>query len=127
MNWNDWYTDQMDVFRVMQHTENHLTRNVREQVMKAVPCRIYRKDGKTPTMSQTAASVEQTSYLACALGAELHAGDELLIHRGARLGYHLKDVRAFAGEPNPYVEPFGAVMPGLAHQEVALLEQEYVT
>ena len=36
------------------------------------------------------------------------------------------DIRAFAADPNLYYEPFGAVIPGLAHQEIRLLQEERV-
>ena len=53
-------------------------------------------------------------------------GDELLIYRGRGLGQIHQPIRAFAGEPVYYHEPFGAVMPGLAHQEIVLLQKEYL-
>ena len=56
----------------------------------------------------------------------IHEGDELVITRGGRLGHAVDVIRAFAGAPHIYYEPFGAVMPGLAHQEVKLLEEERV-
>ena len=58
---------------------------------------------------------------------DVRAGDELVITRGGRLGKPGPVIRAFAGEPNLYYEPFGAIIPGLAHQEIRLLQQERVT
>ena len=55
---------------------------------------------------------------------DIQAGDQLIIHRGAGLGQTVPDIRAFAADPNLYFEPFGAVLPGLAHMEVRLLQQE---
>ena len=49
-----------------------------------------------------------------------------MIRRGARLGQVRQTVRAFAGDPVYFYEPFGAVLPGLAHQEVGLLQREYL-
>jgi len=126
MNWNDWYTDTMDVFRNVPIKTGSLTRMERQQVHTGIPCRIYTVQPKGPAMSQTAASVSQIDKLACALDSEIHAGDELLIHRGARLGKSFRESRYFAGEPALYPEPFGAVLPGLAHQEIPLLKQELV-
>ena len=57
---------------------------------------------------------------------DIRAGDELLIHRGAVLGKSRQTMRAFAGDPVYFYEPFGAVLPGLAHQEVGLLQKEYL-
>ena len=77
-------------------------------------------------MEATAAHVEQGHWLQCGNEVDIEAGDELLIHRGAVLGKEIKRVRAFASEPNHYFEPFGAVLPGLAHQEIRLLQEERV-
>ena len=46
------------------------------------------------------------------------------VEKAARLGYALQETRYFAGDPDLYYEPFGAVLPGLAHQEITLLSQE---
>lgn len=51
---------------------------------------------------------------------------KLIIHRGKGLGRTQQTIRAFAGEAAHYYEPFGAVVPGLAHQELALLQKEYL-
>ena len=77
-------------------------------------------------MEQTAAHVKQADRLMCSTTVDIQAGDQLIIHRGAGLGQTTPDIRAFAADPNLYFEPFGAVIPGLAHQEVRLLQQEIV-
>jgi len=77
-------------------------------------------------MQPTAAASESEDKLACANEADIRAGDELIIRRGARLGEARQRMRAFAGEPVYFYEPFGAVLPGLAHQEVGLLQREYL-
>lgn len=61
----------------------------------------------------------------CDTAVDIQAGDQLIIHRGPGLAT-TPDIRAFAADPNLYFEPFGAVIPGLAHQEVRLLQQEIV-
>ena len=126
MNWNDWYTDTMDIFRNVPATISSLTRMKHKQIYAGIPCRVYTAQLKGPAMSQTAASVSQTDVLACALDADVWPGDELIIHRGARLGESFQESRYFAGEPVLYPEPFGAVLPGLAHREIPLLKQELV-
>ena len=126
MNWTDWYTDRMDVCRVVDVQDGALTRHERQQVLKDIPCRIYRESGKPPTMSQQAASIQQSSKLACDNAVGVHAGDELLIYRGGGLGVKSDPIRAFAGDPHQYYEPFGAVRLGLAHQEIELLQQERI-
>ena len=77
-------------------------------------------------MSQDAASVTQADHLMLDNDVDVRAGDELIIHRGALVGGSTQEVRAFAADPNHYYEPFGAVIPGLAHQEVRVLQQERV-
>ena len=127
MNWTDWYTDTMDVWRNVPVKDGNLTRQERQQVLTGIPCRIYQSDNKPINMSQTASSVSQNDHLACDVSVDIHAGDELIITRGGKLGRQGPTIRAFASDPNPYYEPFGAIMPGLAHQEIRLMEQERVT
>lgn len=126
MNWNDWYTDLMEIRRTETVKDGQLSRKERKVVRSGVPCRVYRSQDKPPTMTQTAANVQKTDKLACDINVDIKPGDELVIHRGARLGYELQEIRYFAGEPDLYYEPFGAVLPGLAHQEITLLSQERV-
>ena len=127
MNWQDWYTDLMDIYRVQATQDGTLTRHERVQVSAGVPCRIYQSDNKPIRMSQTASSVSQNDHLACGISVDIRAGDELIITRGGRLGRRGPTIRAFASDPNLYYEPFGAILPGLAHQEIRLMEQERVT
>lgn len=126
MNWTDWYTDTADVYRVAPKLNGNLTQHEREQVCKAIPCRLYQSDSKAINMTQTAANIRQEDKLACDISADIQAGDELIITRGAKLGHKGPVIRAFAADPNVYYEPFGAVIPGLAHQEIRLLQQERV-
>lgn len=107
--------------------DGNLTRQERQQVLTGIPCRIYQSDNKPINMSQTASSVSQNDHLACDVSVDIHVGDELIITRGGRLGKPGPTIRAFASDPNLYYEPFGAIMPGLAHQEIRLLKQERVT
>lgn len=126
MNFQDWYTDTVDIWRVVSTTTNSLTTNELQQLYTAVPCRIYQSDNQPINMQQTAAYVKQADRLMCDTSVDIQAGDQLIIHRGAGLGQSTLDIRAFAADPNLYFEPFGAVIPGLAHMEVRLLQQERV-
>ena len=126
MNFADWYTDTFDLYRVTQTKDGELTRQTREQIVTAVPCRLYQKDARAIAMSQDAASINPQYMLACDLSVDVRAGDELHITRGGALGHAPKEIRAFAAEPNPYYEPFGAVLPGLAHQQIKLYQKERV-
>ena len=124
--WGVGYRDRVDVSRGPVGQAAPLTRHEREQVLESVPCRIYQSDNRAINMTQTAADIQQQDKLACAPDVDIRAGDELLIHRGAGLGKSGPTIRAFAADPNLYYEPFGAVIPGLAHQEIRLLHQERV-
>ena len=126
MNFDAWYTDTVDVWRVVSDESKALISNSREQVLKAVPCRVYRSGKKTIQMQQTAANINQEDSLACGLDVDIRSGDELIIHRGARIGRNFANIRAFAADPNYYPEPVGNIMGGLAHQEIHLLQQERV-
>nr|DAM72205.1 MAG TPA: hypothetical protein [Caudoviricetes sp.] len=126
MNFLDWYTDMVDVYRVVPTKDGDLTRQERQRVLQAIPCRVYQSDSRAINMTQTSADVRQEDKLSCDISAEIQAGDELIITRGARLGRTGPVIRAFAGVPNLYYEPFGAVIPGLSHQEIRLLQQERV-
>lgn len=127
MNFSDWYTDTVDIWRVTPTTTNGLTTNTREQIYTGIPCRIYQSDNQPINMDQAAAHVKQADRLMCDTSVDIRAGDQLIIHRGAGLGKTAPDIRAFAADPNLYFEPFGAVLPGLAHQEIRLLQQERVS
>lgn len=127
MNFSDWYTDTVDIWRVTSTTTNGLTTNTREQIYTGIPCRIYQSDNQPINMDQAAAHVKQADRLMCDTSVDIRAGDQLIIHRGAGLGKTAPDIRAFAADPNLYFEPFGAILPGLAHQEIRLLQQERVS
>lgn len=126
MNFQDWYTDTVDIWRVVSTTTNSLTTNELTELYTAVPCRIYQSDNQPINMDQTAAHVKQADRLMCDTSVDIQPGDQLIIHRGAGLGKTTPAIRAFAADPNLYFEPFGAVIPGLSHMEVRLLQQERV-
>jgi len=116
----------MDIYRASSYQEGALTRQARVKIAEGVRCRQYCVSAPGPGMSQTAASVTELDYVQCANDVDIRAGDELHIHRGAVLGKALAESRVFAGEPQHYFEPFGAVMPGLAHQEIRIFREERV-
>ena len=129
MDWTGWYTDTVDVYRTVQTASGALSKQIRKQVGGDIACRIYEDSAKPPAMTGQAAEIRQNSKLACANEVDIRSGDELIIHRGGALGRGSVtcDMRAFAGEPHYHFEPFGAVLPGLAHQEIVLLQQERIT
>lgn len=126
MNFQDWYTDRMDIYRVRAVREGALTRHERVCIASDVPCRVYQADAARLDLNQTAASVRQTDWVQCGNAVDVQTGDELRLFRGKGLGHVLAEMRAFAAEPNHFFEPFGAVLPGLAHQEIPLVQEERV-
>lgn len=126
MNYTDWYTDTVDIWRTVPESSGNLTVNIRKKIYENIPCRIYRSEDKAIGMDRTASNIVQEDKLACDNDVDIRTGDELRIHRGGRIGKKVSESRAFAGEPNYYFEPFGAVIPGIAHQEIRLLHQERV-
>lgn len=126
MNFRDWYTDRMDIYRVQAYKDGSLTRHERRKIASDVPCRVYQTDAARLELNQTAASVRQTDWVQCDNAVDVQAGDELRLFRGEGLGRELPEMRAFAADPNHFFEPFGAVLPGLAHQEIPLVQEERV-
>lgn len=124
MNFSDWYTDLMDIYRVEDVKDGNLTRAERTLISEGVPCRVYQSSDPGPSMKRQAAEITQNNKIACDLSVDILPGDELLITRGAVLGYSADKVKGFAGEPHPFYEPFGAVAPQLAHMEVPVLQMK---
>lgn len=126
MNFRDWYTDRMDIYRVQPVMDGSLTRHQRQKVASDIPCRVYQVSGAALDLNQTAAGTRQKDWVQCDNSVDVRAGDELRISRGKGLGKAVEELRAFAADPNHFFEPFGAVIPGLAHQEIPLLQEERV-
>lgn len=115
-----WFTDLMDIYRVEAVTTGALTRQERVLVASAVPCRIYSPQKNNLNLRQAASAVYGDEKLACAVDADIQAGDELLVTRGAALGRKTKPVRYIASQPVLYFDPVGAAATGLEHMEVGI-------
>lgn len=126
MRWDDWYTDLMDVRRTETVKYGNLTRKERTLIEAGVKCRVYQDGGGDPLMRQTAADIDQGYKLACENSVDIKPGDELTVTIGGRLGKSDEVIRAFAGSPHHYYEPFGAIAPGLSHQQISLKETERI-
>ncbi len=124
MNYPNWYTDSADVYRVQDEKNNNLTSSVRALVISDVPCRIYSTGGGSFSPKRQAAESSQSIKVACDNKWDIHPGDELVVKRGFLIGHSEHKVRVFVGDPKYYFEPFGAVMPGLAHQELPVQSME---
>jgi hypothetical protein len=117
-----WYTDLMTINRVENHKVGNITKQRRVVKAVGVPCRVYKNSNPQSAMKDTAAETTPQDMLACDNSVDIQAGDELLVIRGGGLpnGKNNSPTRYFAGLPSNYYEPFGGVMPGLAHQQVPL-------
>ena len=123
---DNWYTDSMSIFRVMDHQSGNIAKKKREELYKDVPCRIYSVKRNGPLTGTTAATISGTDKVACDVSVDLKAGDMLLIVRGGRLGICREPERYFAGKPQPYYDPVGGALSGLEHQEAVLLMDEII-
>ena len=117
---SSWFTDLMDIYRVEAVTTGALTRQERVLVASAVPCRIYSPQKNNLNLRQAASAVYGDEKLACAVDADVEAGDELLVTRGAALGRQTKPVRYIASQPVLYFDPVGVAATGLEHMEVGI-------
>ncbi len=122
-----WYTDTMEICRVVPVMKGNVTAQERKKITETpVPCRVYNAKRNGPGMTDRAARVHSEERLACDLGVDIRAGDELLVVRGGALGQTGRPRRYFAGEPQDYYDPVGGTMSGLQHKEVGLLMDEIV-
>jgi hypothetical protein len=121
---NGWYTDTVSVFRVLDVTVGHISKQQRTKIGE-YPCRIYRSKKGSPTMTDREARLRSDDIMAVELGRDIKSGDELLIVRGGQLG-QTESQRYFAGDVMPYYEPVGGAFNGLAHIEVGLLQEEVI-
>lgn len=123
---SSWYTDTVDVWRVVSVVSGNITTQRRQQVGAVIPCRVYSSQKNGPNMTDTAARTQSTDKLACDLSVDIQAGDELLVTRGGNLGKTNTPERYFAGNPQQYYDPVGGALTGLEHQEIGLLMQNVI-
>lgn len=121
-----WYTDLVDVYRVVNTTAGNIDTQTRQQVGSSIPCRVYSSQKNGPSMQDSAARVNSTDKLSCVVDVDIRAGDELLVTRGGALGRGGEPERYFAGNPQHYYDPVGGALTGLEHMEVGLLQQNIV-
>ena len=122
-----WYTDKFDSFRVVSYLDGAITKQKREQILQCVECRIYHNPTNEPDLNDTAAVTSDGNSLCCAVDADVQAGDEIIVYRGAGVKTDPVSVeRYFAGTPNRYVEPFGGILADLEHMQVALYNKERI-
>ena len=117
---SSWFTDLMDVYRVENVATTGLSRQQRQLVLQAVPCRVYSNQKNNITLRNTAATVREDEKLACAIDTDIQAGDELIVTRGGAMGRSIRTERYIASQPTLYFDPVGCAATGLEHMEVGL-------
>lgn len=55
----NWYTDLMDVCRVVPVKDGNVTRQERKKVAEKVPCRVYHTGTGSPSITDNAAGSEE--------------------------------------------------------------------
>ena len=122
-----WYTDTVDIYRVVSVVKGNVTAQERQRINAApVPCRVYAPQKDGPVMTDNAARERAAEKLSCDLDVDIRAGDELQIIRGGNLGHANRADRYFAGDPVAYYDPVGGALTGLQHKEVGLLKDNIV-
>ena len=119
---SEWYTDYADIYRMEQTVEGGITRQARQQVGTAVPCRVYSTTITSPAIQNTAARDMKTDKLAFPLGTDIRKGDEIIVTRGAAVG-GTAQTRYIAGAIQYYYDPVGGALTALNHIEVGLLDE----
>lgn len=116
-----WYSDSADIYRTSNFIIGNIDKKTRQLIQSNIPCRIFRSSKPATKMTTTASEYTPFDSLACETSVDIRAGDEIIVSRGINLGYaDTNPSRYFAGDPTDYYEPFGGVMPDLAHKEVPL-------
>lgn len=120
MLFNDWYTDTVDIYRMVQAKTGNLTSDERQQIAAGVPCRVYSTQIRGANPQAAAAVNRREDKLACDIGTDIRIGDELIVTRGSLVGGTQKE-RYLAGDPQEFFDPVGVANTGLDHMEVGLL------
>lgn len=121
MLFSDWYTDTVNVVRIVTSKVGNISRESREQVnQEPIPCRVYNTNLQGMTPQNTASVDRHTDKLACDVNTDIKEGDELIVTRGALVGGTTTE-RYLAGKPQRFYDPVGMAHTGLDHMEVALL------
>lgn len=124
---SQWYTDTVDIYRVVEVTDRNMDLLERKKVNPSpIPCRIYSSEKKGPNMTENAARDRSLEKMACDLAVDIQAGDELRVIRGGNLGFTNKEERYFAGTPVDYYDPVGGVLTGLQHKEVGIFKDNII-
>lgn len=123
----DWYTDTVDIYRVVAVENGNVTVQKRVKLnAEPIRCRVYSSKRDGPVMGKNVSKEHSTEKLSCDLSVDIKAGDELQVIRGGAMGIQSQPERYFAGGPQKYHDPVGGALTGLEHMEVGLLMDNIV-
>jgi hypothetical protein len=126
MLFSDWYTDTVNVTRVVKTKVGNISRESRQQInQEPIPCRVYNTSLQGANPQYTASVDRHTDKLACDINTDIREGDELIVTRGGLVGGTTTE-RYLAGKPQRYYDPVGMARTGIDHLEVALLADNIV-
>lgn len=121
MLFDDWYQDELTIYRNVQKSEGFEDIQVREIVAEKVPCRMYEKSLGGLTTKQGGAEAQSELKMAVDIDTDIKEGDEAYIIRQGET----ESRRYLVGNIKRYAMPLGMYDVGLDHLEVALtLRQE---
>lgn len=120
MLFSDWYTDTVDIYRIVHKKRGAITHDERKLIAEGVPCRVYSSQISGGNPQNAAAADRKTDKLACAIDVDIVIDDELIVKRGGLIG-GTKTERYIAGQPQDFYDPVGMHLTGLDHKEVGLL------
>lgn len=123
----NWYTDLMDVCRVVPVKDGNVTRQERKTVAEKVPCRVYHTGTGSPSITDNAARIRGEDKLSCDLSVDIQAGDELYVIRGGNTGpYQTSRNGTRRTFRRTFDDPIGGALTGLEHKEVTLLRENLI-
>lgn len=117
---NSWYTDLANVYRNKDTVVNGINKQERVLVRQRMPCRVYRSSNDYVNQTTTYASTTSRNMMACSVVEDIERGDEIWIHRGARITQTGNINIYIAGDPNDLFEPYGGARPRIDHKETPL-------
>lgn len=116
----------MTIYRNEEKIHHHVNKKERILVEENIPCRIYSTQKNVSNRGDTTFLLQETDKVACDLSVTIKTGDEIFVVRGGMLGMKKEPERYLAGKIQEFYDPVGGVLSGLEHQEIALLQDDFI-
>ncbi len=113
----------MAIYRNEERTIHHVDKKERILVEENIPCRIYSTQKNVSNRGDTAFLLQETDKVACDLSVKIKT--ELQAQKKEPI-VNLKAERYLAGKIQEFYDPVGGVLSGLEHQEIALLQDDFI-